>query len=219
MIIPDLDHNERYFTPAEVWRDGSYELKIALGTATDERLIAALRAIWSNPLVFGCYTEGDCEPWKQIQVPFEKAEDPLSLYGLVQISNRFLPCTTYAVQEKDESGTPVGDFVGFWIPLAALSRVFPVGTFPFGDADRAADWRPVVDSVLLSIGKSVFDVVPFPVALIGWEPQLMCENVTQCIKAAQNERRYEGYLLNEEGTPRWYPPNRHDLIHIQGPQT
>jgi hypothetical protein len=192
MILSELDHKERYFTPPEVWCGGSYELKIALGRADDHRLFVALRAIWSSPSLHGCYTKRNCEPWDQVQIPFENAENPFSLYGLAHISDRLLPCTTYVVQEKDQSGNRIGDFVGLWIPMAALSKVFTVGTFPFGDADKAAEWRPIADSALVTIGKSVFDVVPFTVALIGWEPQ--------------------------DGTLRWYPPNRHDLIHLRDRQ-
>jgi hypothetical protein len=211
-----LDKNERYFTPADVWRGGSYELKIALGTATDERLVAALCAIWSHPSLYGCFTNGNSEPWDQILVRLEDAEDPFSLFGIIRISDRLLPCTTYVVREKDESGNLISDFVGLWVPMGALGKVFTVGTFPFGDADKASAWRPVIDSVLVSLGKSVFDSVPFNVALIGWEVQLTCETLTASIESGRKENRYEGVLLNEDGIVRWYAPNRHDLIHIQG---
>jgi hypothetical protein len=216
MINPCLDKNERYFTPADVWRGGSYELKIALGTASDERLTAALRAIWSHPSLYGCFTGPNSEPWDQIPVRFEDAEDPFSLYGLIRTSDRLLPCTTYVVREKDESGNLPSDFVGLWVPLGALRKVFTVGTFPFGHADQASVWRPVIDSVLASVGKNVFYAVPFTVGLIGWEVQLTCATVSASIERAQKEKRYEGVLLNEDGTLRWYAPNRHDLIHIQG---
>src|ERR1700722_18454177 len=95
MINPGLDKNELYFTPGDIWRGGSYELKIALGPASNQSLMTALVAIWSHSSVFGCFTERNAEPCDQIRVRVEDAEDPLSLYGLIRISDRLLPCTTY----------------------------------------------------------------------------------------------------------------------------
>jgi hypothetical protein len=53
----------QYFTETETWLGGYYELAIELGSRSDERLLAALAAVWADPDLDGAYLSRDVEPW------------------------------------------------------------------------------------------------------------------------------------------------------------
>jgi hypothetical protein len=58
---------ERVFTADDAWAGGFYELAIEIGSRSDERLRAALAAIWQHPDLDGCYLERNREPSEQLR--------------------------------------------------------------------------------------------------------------------------------------------------------
>ena len=45
------------FTPDGAWFGGFYELALEVGARSDDRLRAALAAVWSHPDLDGCYID------------------------------------------------------------------------------------------------------------------------------------------------------------------
>lgn len=81
---------------------------------------------------------------------------------------------TYTVVEEDAGSA----WVVLGLPLGSLTRADPrVGGYPFGD-DSGAAWRRPLDAWLASLAVRLFDVVPFSLALVGFE-------VSGCLSAAQ----------------------------------
>src|SRR5687767_12912870 len=56
---------ERLFTVPDAWRGGYVELALELGPPSDDRMGAALAALWAHPTLDGPYAERDREPWDQ----------------------------------------------------------------------------------------------------------------------------------------------------------
>jgi hypothetical protein len=56
---------EKLFTADEAWNGGFYELALEVGARSDDRLRAALKALWSHPDLDGCYLDRGREPSDQ----------------------------------------------------------------------------------------------------------------------------------------------------------
>ena len=63
------------FTHEDTWKGGSYELAIELGERDDDRLGAALKALWQHPSLEGCYLQMEAEPEDQARA-FSKFSAP-----------------------------------------------------------------------------------------------------------------------------------------------
>jgi len=205
---------ERLFTEPGIWSGGYYEMKLFLGSTSCSRIEGALTAFWTSPQVTGPYQSRDVEPAQQV-----RSEAPLSpeghLYGTVMIRDGIeTPCATYTHREEDRDGTRVADFVSFYIPLSALSRLYPVGGYPFGDHVSAASWRSQVDEWLLELLRGLNERLQFEVGVIGWEPELWAENIEEVKAATDDPNRFNGIVLRKAGEIRWYPATRFDIIKL-----
>jgi len=202
----------RLFTEPGIWSGGFYEMKFYLGPPSDSRIQEALTAIWTSPQVTGPYQSRDVEPAQQ------ERSDALHnseghLYGIVTIQGSIeTPCATYTHREQDSDGTRVADFVSFYIPLSALSRLFPFGVYPFGDHASASSWRSQVDEWLLALLRSLSGRFQFEVCVIGWEPELCADNIEEVKATTDDPNRFDGVVLWKAGEFQWYPATRFDVI-------
>ncbi len=189
------------FTDGENWTGGFYELAILLGPSDDDRLDAALRAVWADPRLTGCYADRHREPQQQPVVEPSASSLRASGYlrGLAVLpSGAVIVCGVSVVREED----PALDWIVFYLPLGALSRVDPrVGGFPFGSQDSLG-WRRAIDEWLGALATRVFSAVPFDYALIGFEvsgepkpPEVAVE-------------RYFGVLVPSRDHLEYIPANR-----------
>lgn len=72
-------------------------------------------------------------------------------------------CTSAVIEEDTSVWVVLG------VPLGALARVDPrVGGYPFSD-DQGHSWRRPLDDWLAAIAVGLFDVLPFRLALVGFE--------------------------------------------------
>lgn len=187
-------------------------MKIYLGPPSDNRIQEALTAIWTSPQVTGPYQSRDVEPAQQ-----ERREAPLHseghLYGTVTIRDGIeTPCATYTHREEDSDGTRVADFVSFYIPLSALSLLYMVGDYPFGDHASASSWRSQVDAWLLAFLRGLSGRFQFEVCVIGWEPELCADNIEKVKATTDQPNRFDGIFLRKAGEFQWYPATRVDII-------
>ncbi|HZJ46676.1 MAG TPA: hypothetical protein VFD63_23070 [Pyrinomonadaceae bacterium] len=193
-----------YFTKEGVWWGGFYELAFELGDRSDERLSAALSALWSHPSLDGCYLDREKEPSEQVRVDAgEHTSETTHLQGLVTLPNgKKIACGSVNIRE--ESGP---DWLDFYIPLAALGEAYPVGPYPFHQTEVSSKgWQSEIDSHLVGIARLVYSALPFRLALVGWE----VSGESYAIQLTQDgipEERYEGYLWPSDGKLEWYPPN------------
>ena len=158
---------ENYFTSEDVWTGGGYELALELGPRSDERLQAALQAIWEEPFLQGCYLRLDVEPEQQSRLApsLEALESSGPLRGLATLPNgKRVACATCAVREEEGS-----DWLDLFLPLGSLGSAYAVGAFPFDDSSRSREWREPLDGWLTSLGQRVFARVPYALGLIGFE--------------------------------------------------
>lgn len=185
------------------WLGGYYELAIELGYQSDDRLAAALAAIWDRSDLEGCYLRSNVEPSEQPQVPpWLPGEQGSNLYGIATLFNgRKVPCCTVVMREP--SGT---DWLDFCLPLGGLSRVLPrIGGYPFsGDSGR--NWRKPLDCWLAEIGQQLWEQVPFRLGLIGFEQSGMTD--VEQLGDGVPEERWIGYLWPQDAKLKYLPVNR-----------
>ncbi len=154
---------------AENLHGGFYELAVELGPRDYERLERALQAMWTLAGVDGFMAVVGRDPLNHGDAELSLASlEAHYLHGVVRHpAGERVVCGAISVRE--ESGQDRFDFV---LPLGALSRTDPrVGAFPFGDDDGDASlgWRRPIDDWLATLALQLFEVVPFQLALIGFE--------------------------------------------------
>jgi hypothetical protein len=157
----------KLFTDEDTWKGGYYELAIEIGARSDDRLLAALTAVWTHMSLTGCYLDRDREPGEQAQV--EITEDSLKvahLQGMARLPNDYIvACGTCLIREDNGP-----DWLMFYIPMGALGPAYDIGAYPFDDDVRdSRNWRRPVDNWLSALGFWVYDRVRFKLGLIGHE--------------------------------------------------
>jgi hypothetical protein len=208
-FFADMADSNLTFTVENVWRGGHYELFLHPAMDTSEELCSLLKALWAFPSLDGCYQRRDVEPSAQARL--QPCENGVAghLYGLATFPNSSLiVCGSYTADYSEEGESDAAHWVSFYIPLGALSRVLPVGAYPFGPMDRVSEWKPVVDSYLAEIARWTHSTVPISFALIGFEVNVAAIS-PQTIRAngIPNERN-EGILWNDGVDLKWYPATR-----------
>lgn len=153
----------------ENWHGGFYELAIELGPPDDMRLEQALRTLWGLASVEGCFTVLTRNPLQHGPADLTLATLEASyLHGIVRIPpGQRITCGAITVREEDGP-----DWLVFVLPLGSLSRADRrVGAYPFGDelGEDSFAWRRGIDEWLATIAMQLYAVVPFELALIGFD--------------------------------------------------
>lgn len=187
----------------DAWLGGYYELAVELGPPSDERLAAALAAIWEIAGIEGCYLCRDVEPEDQPRVgPRLPGGQGSHLYGVATLANGSrVPCCTVIVREEDGA-----DWLDFCLPLGGLGQALPNARgYPFSD-DTGRSWRQPLDDWLAEIGRHLFEQVPFRLGLIGFEQSGMDD--ANRMKSGPPEERWVGYLWPQQAKLTYLPANR-----------
>lgn len=153
------------------WAGHWYELGIQLGPRTapdaEERLVAAMRALWSSPLLEGCYPERRQHPSVQVRLrPGELELDPDGrsfLYGWAQLPLGRIVCLSCFVREEGEDGK---DWLDLGIPEGALDRLDPRLLVDEYLIDRRG-WQEPLDGWFVELARCVARAVEFEWAIIG----------------------------------------------------
>jgi hypothetical protein len=140
------------------------------------------------------------------------------LFGVTKIApNVYLPYGTYIIREENANGQRVGDLLGLNVPLSAIATIYPVGAYPISDHGAAAMWRARIDARFLQLVRNLIDALKFEAGVLGWEPQLTSDSVSDTKAAATVEQRFDGVALpTVDGLP-WCPPSRYDIIKVCHP--
>lgn len=102
------------------------------------------------------------------------------------------------------------DWLKFYIPLAALDKIYPTGAFPFGASQGYTDWEREVDLALFEIARHVYSRVPFTAGVIGFEPRAadLQTIYNSAVSGIPPEKLWNGYLWAGENGLEWHPPEQ-----------
>ncbi len=192
------------FTAESAWFGGFYELALEVGPRSDDRLRAALAAVWSHPDLDGCYTDCFREPADQPRLMPTWLEDGSHLLGVARLPNGLrVACGTCMIRE--ENGGP--DWLYLYLPLGSLGNAYPVGGFPFGsEADWPGPWRDEVEDWLAEVGQWVAQSASFRLGLIGFEVSGQAYAADLAVQGVPAER-FVGYLWPSGGSVRYLRRN------------
>lgn len=184
------------FTEPETWSGGSIELLVALGDTTADRQLQALQCLWQWSALSGPYAQSKIEP--AFQAPIQPTLGK-SLYGVATLPGCAgqVAFATSFVEDEDGSWLYAG------IPLGSLGTVYEVGAFPFDEGFAA--WQREVFAWLYSLAQHLFQQVPFERGVIGW---LTIVEVDELARRQLPEKRYQGYVVAENGILKYYAPNQ-----------
>lgn len=161
--------NHSSFVAHENWWGSFYELSMEYYPAgNDARLLAAMRALWSTPLLHGPLAGPSGEP-DQAQQPVPapvsigaELGDLNRLYGVLALpGQRPLGCLSLTVREEQGS-----DWLDFCLPMGMLELAFPV-VYPL--LAPTNPWLAEIDRVFLTLAEAVHAAQPFDLALVGEE--------------------------------------------------
>ena len=196
---------EKVFTAEDAWYGGFHELAIELGLRSDERVLAALNTVWSLDRIDGCFTDRGIEPSEQTKIA--PSLDMTGTYhglGVAMLPNgKECACGTCVIRE--DGGT---DWFIFYLPTGSLSYAYRIGGYPFSTEAMTRPWQEPVNEWLVTIGRAIFDVAPFEMALIGHEVS-GSETASRLREQGLPKKRYIGYLCREGTELAWYPPTHY----------
>lgn len=186
------------------WTGASYDLAIYLDDPSDACLQGALEALWSHPSLEGCYLRRDLEPHQQDRVA---ARIGPRLGGVATLPDRSrTACGSGVSRWGQGEGAITAQTLWFGLPLNGLGRSYPVGGYPFGEFDAARYWRPILDSWLMEIARSIHAIAPWEIAEIGFDLALTPERAAELRRDGVLPGRNDGVLVWEAGRMVWYPP-------------
>jgi hypothetical protein len=192
----------QYFTDPNAWLGGYYELAIELGPRSDERLLAALTAVWSDPDFDGVYLDRDAEPRQQTRNAVTAESLRVDrLQGLVRSPNGVtIACGTCLIREDDGP-----DWLVLYLPIGALATAYDVGGYPFEpSAETSRPWREILDAWLAGIGVAVYNRVQYRLALVGFEVAGEAY-ADELMRSGIPKQRNMGYLWPDADTVTFYP--------------
>ncbi|WP_199510714.1 hypothetical protein [Nucisporomicrobium flavum] len=194
------------FADGENWTGGFYELFLELGPRDDQRLQAALTALWQAAGIDSCVADRGLEPEEQPAVPCTVAslESLGHLLGRVTLpAGRRVVCGCFAV--RDDEGP---DWIELYLPLGALARTDRrIGGYPFDDRSgpESLDWRRGLDDWLVGVAGLVHRRVPVRLGMVGFEVDTVS---AEALGGVVPEERWAGLLLPAGDDLRYEPANR-----------
>jgi len=189
----------------ENWHGAYYELAIELSPRDDIRLEQALRAVWEFGDVEGCQAIVNRDPLRHGEAELSLASlEEHYLHGVVRLpGGERVVCGAISVREEEGS-----DWLDFVLPLGALARADArVGSYPFGGepGDPSFVWRRPIDDWLVSIALRLFDVVPYQLALVGFD----VSGELSASEVAGGVPEERGWGIVAAGTPPTFHPATH----------
>jgi hypothetical protein len=184
------DGRAHIFTATDAWYGGFYELALEMGPHSDEKLQAALNALWKHPDLDGCYFDRGREPADQPRTADFCLETGSHALGVATLPNGSrIACGSCLIREDNGP-----EWLDFYLPMGSLGTAYPVGAFPFGtEASKPHPWRYDVEDWLAGIGLSIARKASFQLGIIGFEVSGQVYAVDVDSKGIPSER-FIGYL-------------------------
>jgi hypothetical protein len=90
--------------------------------------------------------------------------------------------------------------------MAALSRAYPVGGYPFGPREGVLEWRRPLDEWLAGIGRFIYQRAPFAFGLVGFDVDTDGNIAAESLESHSiAEGHPAGILKPRRGELDWYP--------------
>jgi hypothetical protein len=193
-----------HFSDPDVWTGGFYELCLELPAQDDATTTQALAALWGSPQLSGCFMWNDSEPTQQVALMLENLPVEGHLYGVATLGDgQDCVCGSYTTQFADE-----GRWLGFYLPMSALAKIYPVGGYPFGRATPHLEHTlKAVNEWLRTLAEGVYQHSAFTFGIIGFETDFSAMKV-QALQAIPEER-WDGLLIPADDHLLWYPPTKY----------
>jgi hypothetical protein len=192
------------FTNLDTWAGGFYELSMELPAQDDATTARALTTLWLLPQLAGCYARNDIEPSQQVAL--DLAELPIEghLYGIAILPDGHrCVCGSYTTHFASD-----GRWLNFYLPMAALEKLYPVGGYPFGPATpELAAALTSLNEWFRTVAEGVYQRFAFAFGVIGFETDYVAVK-TQTLDAIPEER-WDGLLIPKEDGLIWYPPTEY----------
>jgi hypothetical protein len=202
---------QQIFTAEDTWHGGFYELAMQFGPRADRMLESGLQTIWRLPFLEGTYLRNDIEPAQQQRADpsLERQIEAVHLHGIATLPNgRRVACGTVVVREDEGD-----DWLDFYVPSGSLGTAYPVGAYPFDEADSSREWREPLESWLADIGNAVFAAAPFRLGLVGFEVS-GAERVEHLAHSGVPNERGIGFLMPSGKKLEWCPTNQWLPKHV-----
>jgi len=150
------------FNKAENWHGSYYELCIELGpSGHDDRLLAALRRLWSFPALGGPWSDRDSFGTAPCEVTVSGDLHHFYYGTLAKLDADTVGCLTCVAREPDGS-----DWLDLCIPTGMLEIVCDIQYPLYFESNP---WIPPLNSLFVDIANHVHAEVGFRLAIIGEE--------------------------------------------------
>jgi hypothetical protein len=198
-----------HFAAGHAWKGGHYELFIQPSSNSSDELRSVLKALWSYPLLQGCYLERDYDPSTQMRVQPCEVALVNRLYGVATLPNgTTVDCGSFAMDYAGEEELELAHWVCFYLPLGSLSKAYRVGAYPFGSMEYVSEWKAPVNLFLFQLAAWIFSRIPFEFGLVGFEVNPSAIPLHAIGANGIPEQRDDGILWNDGGCLKWYPATR-----------
>jgi hypothetical protein len=187
-------------TAEYAWAGGNYELWLHYPPGFP--LHEPLAALWSLPALEGPVASYDAELSEQqridpLALASELAEESVAypLYGTFRLPDGSI-CACRTAADRYDDGV---EGVALCLPLGSLRNVWP-------DLDESTAWYAVhVDPVLVAIAHDVYERVPFPRGLIGFEISYEDYTFPYTFPSSRFPSPVAGVLEVTDGHLTWHP--------------
>ncbi len=192
------------FTNLDTWSGGFYELSMELPAQDDATTAHALATLWGLPHLAGCYARNDIDPSQQVALNLAELPVEGHLYGIATLPGEHrCACGSYTANFAND-----GRWLNFYLPMAALEKLYPVGGYPFGPATRELvpaliglnEWFRIV-------AEDLYQRFAFNFGVIGFETDYVAVKIQALV--AIPEERWEGLLISTQDGLMWYPPTEY----------
>lgn len=142
------------------WEGGNYELNMSFDALRDKQWQRVLQTIWAHPRLYGPldarYVPGADVNTTLITTPQPTATQ--TQHGQIAIGSEVAGCDVLATRSLFEC-------VSVLVPLGMFADIILNG----GNVRQVNPQLAALDEVFYEIALSVYDAVPFRLAVVGWE--------------------------------------------------
>jgi len=198
-----MGKKDKYFSE-DLWCGGYFELLLCLPNGKKQQIYEIISSIGQNSRIVGFYQKPEeiLVDTKKFSPKSVEVRNENQLYGEITILNGDkLPfeVSTYDIEQII--------FFSLRIPVGALSELskLPLGNYS-SNTKKENQFINDLSEFFLDIAKDIFIKVKFATGGIGFVAGIEDEIADIDLRNVP-KKRWIGYLINDKGELRWFPPN------------
>jgi hypothetical protein len=188
------------------WSGGYFEVEMHLGKISAQSAKRFAEDIWQYPFLDGPFHNRTLDD-KTTPIHFDE-EWGGAAYGNASIAGNGkgnAVCVNSMIHYiEDDHWICI-----FGIPMSSLSRIYPVGAYPFEDG-TSTDWISPASDWLIELTRYASTILPIDKAFIGWDIDHLNEDGSlsdnQFPDDIPSNIRWYGYLKRTGTELVWFPP-------------